>query len=81
MFLVLFLAPANPVGTGLSTGSGITSIMSADTLTTPSIDNSNLHVERPQADRGNGCSTGSWPRGETHMFIKGPQAVVSFRRR
>ena len=64
MFLVFCLAPAKAVGTGMSTSSRITSIMSADTLTAPSSFLSIWRVNRRWADRGTGCPTGSWARGE-----------------
>ena len=52
VFLRLFLEPVKPVATGISTGSGITSIMSADNLTTPSSFQSVWCVGRRRAGRG-----------------------------
>ena len=66
---MLFLAPVKLVGTGMSTGSGITSIMSADTLTAPSSFLSVWRVDQRWAGRGTGCSTGSWAGGGGGTYV------------
>ena len=61
--LVPLSAPARPAGTGLSTGSGVTSTNTADTLTASTGCLSDCRVDRLLAGRGTGRSTRPCGRG------------------